>query len=219
MPSTILVHCPDCDKEMNVPAKLEGKKIRCKGCGETFVVRATPKAAVKPAKKKAAESKAVQAKAPAKPAKPAPAGQDEEEGSNPYGVTEESLAARCPHCAQEMESEDAVICLHCGYNTMTRERINTTMTVEHTAGDWILWLLPGIVCILVIFGCIGNIVFLFVWLNDVIEANQNAWWAFAPRSFQLWGTIFNLFVIFFAGRFAIKRLIFNPRPPEKIKRK
>jgi hypothetical protein len=219
MPSTIVVNCPDCDKEMKVPAELEGKKIRCKVCGETFVVRA-PRKAAKVAKK-AEAPKVVRAKpkAPAKPAKPAPSGHDDEEGSNPYGVTEESMAARCPHCAGEMESEDAIICLHCGYNTMTRERINPTMTIEHTPADWILWLLPAILCILLILGCIGCIVFLFVWLNDIIEAYKNEWWAFAPRSFQLWGTIFNLFLIFFAGRFAIKRLIFNPRPPEKIKGK
>ena len=214
MASTLIVSCPECDKQMKAPAELEGKKVRCKGCGTTFVVRAPArKAAAKPAPK-AAKPKPV----PAKPAKPAPAADEEEQGSNPYGVTEESFATRCPHCAQELESEDAVICLHCGYNTITRERISTTMTVEHTFWDWTLWLLPGILCILVILGCIGCIVFTFIWMGDIIAQNKDEWWAFAPRSFYLWVPVLNGFIIFFAGRFAIKRLIFHPRPPEKIKK-
>jgi hypothetical protein len=34
---------------------------------------------------------------------------------------------------------------------------------------------------------------------------------------QVWGTVFALFIIFFTGKFAIKRLIFNPKPPERLK--
>src|SRR5437762_3454300 len=37
MPATITVICPECDKEMKAPAEAEGKKIKCKGCGKTFV--------------------------------------------------------------------------------------------------------------------------------------------------------------------------------------
>ena len=51
MADTIPVTCPECDKSMQVPAKLAGKKIRCKGCETTITVPA-PKAAktAKPAK-------------------------------------------------------------------------------------------------------------------------------------------------------------------------
>ena len=48
---------------------------------------------------------------------------DDEEDANPYGVTALDTAPRCPDCANEMESEDAIICLHCGYNSRTRVKI------------------------------------------------------------------------------------------------
>src|SRR5262249_12001216 len=66
----------------------------------------------KPAAKAAAETP----KAP--PAKK-PHQDDEDEGihANPYGVTTLDLTPRCPHCANEMVSEEAIICVYCGYNT------------------------------------------------------------------------------------------------------
>ena len=47
---------------------------------------------------------------------------DGEEGDNPYIVNTTNLAARCPFCAKEMADQNAIICLHCGYNTLTREK-------------------------------------------------------------------------------------------------
>ena len=78
MATTIVISCPECDKQIKAPAELEGKKIRCKGCGHTFVVRASAAAgdgdgpAAKPAKKKPAPPPA-KAKAPAKGKQPAAA--------------------------------------------------------------------------------------------------------------------------------------------------
>ena len=40
--------CPECKKQMKAPAELEGKKIRCKGCGTPVPVKAA--APAKPAK-------------------------------------------------------------------------------------------------------------------------------------------------------------------------
>ena len=34
---------------------------------------------------------------------------EEEDARNPYGVTETSIAPRCPHCAYEIEPPDAAI--------------------------------------------------------------------------------------------------------------
>ena len=227
MAATIVITCPECAKQIKAPADLEGKKIRCKGCGNTFVVRAsapdededTP--AAKPAKKKPPAP--APAKAPPKPKAKAPkSGSDEEEDNpNPYDMTYESLAPRCPHCAGELESEDAVVCLHCGYNRQTRGRHATTKTIQHNWLDWTLWLGPGIFCVLLFFGMIGAIVFILTSLTPIIEdaIKEGAWWAFAPRAMQLWGVVFSLAIMFFCARFAIKRLIFRPRPPEKIKEK
>jgi DNA-directed RNA polymerase subunit RPC12/RpoP len=212
MASTLAITCPECDKQIKAPADLEGKKIRCKDCGHVFVVQAAaagkPKAEAKTAPKKAP--------APKKGAKPA---KDDDRNPNPYTVVEESLTPRCPHCAAELESAESIVCLECGYNTHSRIRHPTVLTIEHTPVDWILWLLPGIVCVFVFFSMIGFIVFLLVWSTPIIEdaVKQEAWWAFAPRAMQLWGTIFALAIMFFTARFAIRRLIFNARPPEKLK--
>jgi hypothetical protein len=64
-------------------------------------------------------------------------------------------------------------------------------------------------------------VYILTSLAPIIEdaIKEGAWWAFAPRAMQLWGTIICLVIMFFCARFAIKRLIFHPRPPEKIKEK
>src|SRR5207249_1834496 len=110
--------------------EIEGKKVRCKSCGAVFVAKAGPP--IKPAPAKAAATKP--AKPPAKPAtppKPEPAKEtlrfkeDEDDDGKAYGVTHEELGARCPECANAMESETAKICLHCGYNTITRQRKTT----------------------------------------------------------------------------------------------
>jgi hypothetical protein len=226
MATPIVTTCPECAKEIKVPANLEGKKIRCKDCENVFVVKAAAadkpakpaakpaaKAPAKPAAKKGPAPKG--AKAPAREAPPKPA--EDEENANPYGMTEEDLTPRCPHCAHELEEGD-IICLSCGYNTHTRARHGTTVSVEHNAFDWTLWLAPPIICIILALGLIGGEVFLWTSMAAIVEENKEAWWAFAPRAMSLWGTILSLAIQFFCVRFAIKRLCFHPRPPEKVKK-
>jgi hypothetical protein len=208
MANLLVFACPDCEKEIKAPAEIEGKKIRCKACGATFTAKAQAVKAGKPPKP-----------APAKPKEPpkqaAAAGLEAD--LNPYAASHLDLTPRCPHCAGEMESEDAVICLHCGYNTQTRMRVETRVLHETTGGEIFLWLLPGIICAMMILAMIGFIIFLFVSLDAVAEENKDAWWVFAPRAMRLWGIIFSLFVMFFCARFAIKRLILHPMPPERVK--
>ncbi len=49
---TISVTCPECESLFNLSDALEGKKVRCKKCGETIVVR---RAAGKKAARKTAD--------------------------------------------------------------------------------------------------------------------------------------------------------------------
>ena len=49
MPATMLITCPDCKKALKGPTELQGKKIRCKSCGHTFVVKAAAQEKAKPA--------------------------------------------------------------------------------------------------------------------------------------------------------------------------
>ncbi len=150
MAEAITIACPECEKKITAPAAAVGKKIRCKGCEHVFVVKAPAglKAAAKAPTGKPAAGKAVEAKkkpAPdAKAAKPKPAADDGEDDSKPYGVTSVDTAPRCPECASEMESEEAIICLVCGYNTRTRIRVETKAVEDVTGMMVFLWLLPGI---------------------------------------------------------------------------
>src|SRR5262249_25035339 len=154
---------------------LEGKKVRCKGCGHTFPVRAPASAKTDPAKGKA-DAKAAAAKKH---------DEDDEYGKpNPYGITHLDLTSRCPHCAKEMD-EDAIICIYCGYNTHTRMQAKLVKTIEHTAGDWILHLGAAIFCVILVFALIGGIIFLWTAARSILEQYPDEWWNFGVRATQL----------------------------------
>jgi hypothetical protein len=198
MAETITIICPSCEKSIKAPEDVVGKKIRCKGCGETFTAK-PPKApkAAKPAKK----SEAVK-----------PEGDDGEGGA--YGMRDEYLGARCPECAEKMEDGD-VICLTCGYNTVTRLKAQRRRVKEQTGGDYFWWLLPGILCALAT-------VFLLLWMagNLIYRATRkdlaemDKLYVNAMDCCLLWFTIGQIYLIYKSTRFAIRRLILNPHPPE-----
>jgi DNA-directed RNA polymerase subunit RPC12/RpoP len=218
MADTIDIACSECKKQMKVPADLAGRTIRCKACGHAFVVKAA-KAPAKAAKATAAKKPAPKG-SPAKDDAPKPPAQkvysESEVDPNPYVVTDLDLTPRCPYCTHEMEEGD-IVCLACGYNTETRIRASTTKTVENTGMDWFLWLLPPILCIFTIFGLIGFDLWICLYLKAAVE---NEWyWFVAYGGVRLWIVIFSLFFMFFAARFAFKRLVFHLRPPERVKKK
>src|SRR5437016_13861620 len=83
-----------------------------------------PSAAVKPAPP---------AEPPQPAAPPRPRGPHDDlfdEDGNPYGVTTLDLSPRCPNCANELTSADALTCLHCGYNTQTA-KLATAQKYNH----------------------------------------------------------------------------------------
>ncbi len=234
MAATIVVTCPECKKQLKGPAELEGKRIRCKACGHTFTALADPARKAEPnsppTKAKAApkaephpppaKAKTVPKAEPESPpktkaaAKGVPKGKadahafalkEEKEAKNPYQLGEVSLKPRCPQCAAELESEDAVICIACGYNTQTRTRMTTKMTIEATTMEWVAWLTPGIICAGVCLVMLGIIAFLWLILPGLLEGYL---WI------RIYGSVFAGFGGWFAGRFAFKRLVLNPRPPE-----
>jgi hypothetical protein len=217
MPAMIPINCPHCKKENNGPAELMGKKLRCKNCGETFTVQRSKV----PAAKTATSKPIKQTKTAKEEDSPilALAPEVEEEGpARPYAVTDLDLTPRCPHCANEIEEGD-LICLHCGYNTQTRERFTTRKTIEHTGMDYFLWLLPGVLCVILVLLCIAGMTYAWVKFDDHYAANKEEWWvgvAFGMFA-KIYSTVIQLFIVYFAGRFAIKRLILHPTPPEKIK--
>jgi DNA-directed RNA polymerase subunit M/transcription elongation factor TFIIS len=194
------VACPKCSDVFRASEDVLGKRIRCPACGFAFTVE-----------------KFTDAMAVAKPtAKPKPKKDDDDDAdANPFGVKTLDLAPRCPNCANEMESEDAVICLFCGYNTQTR-RIGKTKKVRHiTGGDRAKWLLPGIACLLGIVVLIITQAAYVLLFGDAMRGKDYWLWnMLCSEPSYLWMTMITCGIIWGMGRFAFKRLILEPTPPE-----
>jgi len=223
---TIVISCPECDKQLKAPADAVGKKIRCKSCEHVFVIKA-------PAKPPKAEKPAKPAN-PAKSSKPSAPTEDEED-DNPYRVAEFDESPRCPQCAYELE-EGTVICLGCGFNLRTRQQLRTRKVKQTTGEEKFFWLLPGIFAVLGVILLIGYCFFhYFAWPGilvdnwDAIEEKHGGRIAALKNDQEdipLWkGALIHpalfvfivvpsLFASFRMGRFAVERLIKHPDPPE-----
>jgi hypothetical protein len=222
MATTIAISCPKCENTIKAPAELAGKKIRCKECQHVFVVKAPP--APRPADKtdKAGKGDKPAAKAADKATKEKEAakaatgeGEEDEGDAKAYGVTEHSFLPRCAYCAKEMESEDQVVCLNCGYNHRTRERHAHKKTYETTGGEQFLWLLPGILCAVGDLILLGAIVVFWTVFPGIESENKEEWWSFmVGLPGRIWFSVICLFIGFFLGLFAVKRLILNYTRPE-----
>jgi hypothetical protein len=213
MTAAITVTCPGCVKDMRAPAAARGKKVRCKGCGHVFVVPAGPAkskpAARAPGGKKAQDEGLLPENSTIPLAREEDAVDDD---GKPYGVTTLDLTPRCPHCANEME-DGAVICLHCGYNTHSRDFHRTRKVADITGGDIFLWLLPGILCVILILVLIAFDLWYVLAVPDLVH-NSESWEWLGAGAIRLWLVIGSLFAMYHAGKFAFYRLILNPRPPE-----
>jgi len=218
--ASITIKCPECDKALKVAEESLGKKIRCKECEHVF--RAEAPAAQSAKADKAITTKPDKAKTKGKgdakaEAKPAPAKKkpydDDDDGPKNYGVTDTELGSRCPECANEME-EGAIICLTCGFNTRDRTRVRKRKIKDVTGGEIFLWQLPGYLCALVVLWFFTNIILNIVWWNWIV-AWFGADWSGVAKGLILWWIIFDIWIVYIAGKFAIKRLIFNNMPPEE----
>lgn len=239
MANTFVIACPDCAKQVKVSEEHVGKRIKCKGCGTIYPVKAPegaapaakPKTAAAP-KTKAAPSAPKTRAAPSAPkttaAPPDPPKKitDDDYDPNDYSLakTNDTLP-RCPFCAQEMESAEAMICLHCGYNTRTRMRPEVKAVYEPTAGDWFIWWLPAILVVLL---AIGMLVWYLIfwnliedWLADSLFEDEPG----PPRTYlaglgpgfmRLYHGLIILFLYVPMFRYAFKRLVKEYRPPERL---
>jgi DNA-directed RNA polymerase subunit RPC12/RpoP len=235
MAGAISVVCPSCGKKVTVRAELEGKKIRCKECKTVYpVTTGISKTA-----------SASQASAEAKKSMPhagSPGGAIEEVDSNPYGITAHEEGYRCPVCANEMDSPEAIICLHCGFNTKTRETARTRHVHDTTGEDRFMWMLPAILCIIAIF------VMILIW---ILYHFALPYWIFGDKfdeimdkpgvgtrnklagderlgqdstlsylfhyGVEIWLILGFIFLAYLCIRFAVYRLILHPDPPEREK--
>jgi predicted Zn finger-like uncharacterized protein len=231
----MLISCPECQTKIKAPDSMLGKKIRCKECKHVFLVQPPAKPqAVTAEKKPPAAGKPKPA--PAKKA-PAPAAAQEsgdlDDDGKPYGVTEGGETFRCPQCAAAMESDDAIVCLECGFNTRTRALARTRRIRDITGNDKFLWLLPGILCVVAILLMVGYWCFHHFALPGIVYDNWDElldkhptrtkalgddavpWTGmFFSPAIELWMALIFAFASYKAGKFAVKRLIINPEPPE-----
>jgi predicted Zn finger-like uncharacterized protein len=229
MATTFVIACPECSKQVRVSDEHVGKKIRCKGCGNVFPVAAdgagAPKTQAAPGAAKT-QAAAGGPKTKAAPPSPPPRPEDDPEyDPNKYILAQvNDTLPRCPFCAKEMPSVEALICLHCGYNTRTRERPHVKQVYAHTPAELILWWLPAIFTILFIAGM--WVWYYFFW--DLIEEWLAESWfedepgpprtylaGLSPGMFRLYHALFIVFAMVPLVRFIWKRLVTHNKPPEK----
>jgi hypothetical protein len=238
--ATVEIQCPECENPLKVPESVFGKKIKCKQCEHAFVVQDPNAKAVKPSKPGGAGVKVKKEEEPKPEPKPeAAAGpykfqdDDDDDGAspNPIGVVDggEDIA-RCPFCAKELEPPDAVVCIHCGFNNVTRTRAESKKVWAPDSSDWMNHLGPGVGALII---CVALIVFdIFVLLNmrewltgsflesdqaDVSDPTRKALLV-KPGAFiaLIWAA--TVMPIVGTARFAIKRLAIDNKPSEKLKK-
>ena len=243
MPGTLTISCPQCGKAFAVPAEVAGKRVRCKSC-QTVVTVPAAGAAPAPPVARAVPVRAVpaarpadapipfkpEAPAPAVAAKPPPAADDEDDDPNPYGVIKDDLdVPRCPFCASELDSPEATVCKECGYNLTERRRHESKKVYELTFGDYAAHVGPAIACVIVVIGVLALDIYCFLNMRDwltgsfldeqsksEITGTQN--FIVPPYCFNLWIGVMSAFVCWVSGKFAFKRLVYNSRPTERIKK-
>lgn len=217
MANIYVIACPDCGKQIKVPEETIGKKIRCKQCETIFPInesraKLVPKTApaAAPANKKETAKKQE--------------AEDLENDRNPYALAKDhDDTPRCPHCVKELESADAKICLNCGYNLITRTRVETKKVYEATGGEVFMWLLPGIVAVIVIITLITVSIICMVkttsWMNDGVlheKVDGKDKYLIHPGCFKLFNGLLTAFICYHLGRYAYKRLVVNNKPPELL---
>jgi len=197
MPTLMMILCPHCKKQLKGPVELQGKKVRCKACSQVFVVQ---ESAPLPESKE----EATKADAKAKNAEP-----------QMYQMTEAIRGVpRCPHCAGELESEDAVICLHCGYNQLTGQRINVVKAYSTSSTEVLMWRLPGVIGAVLCLVMLVSVCLLWLTLSRTTSDGKEIWWV---SPFQIWGSVIAACVGYLGARMAVTRLILEPKPPEELK--
>jgi hypothetical protein len=154
----------------------------------------------------------------------------EEENENPYGVTKDDLdVPRCPFCAGELDPPDTKVCLECGYNLLERKRHASKKVYETTAGDYFKHWLPAIAWIVVLLAlftlAIVSTLQMGDWLtgsflekDDKNPVTLQPEFYLPPFAFNLCTWVCTCFIFSLGIKFIVKRLIYNWRPTEVVKK-
>ena len=225
MAAVLNVTCPNCGKALKVPAELEGKRVKCKGCDKPF-----PVAAPKPAAKAPPPAEA----SGARPEPPAAASPDrykvtwDDEADNDgsaVGVIKEEDVPRCPHCAKELNPPDAVVCVNCGFNSRTRSKAETRKVYEPTGAEWASHLFPGVAAVTaVVVLMVLDVVCAFnmrSWMeggmleDDAVGLDGKKKMYVSPGAFIMFVLFGSIVAIAPLARIGFKRLFVNYLPEEK----
>ena len=213
MAGNLVVVCPECEKKFKPKSDVSGKKIKCPFCKETFVVPAAKETdddqeekarpdAIKSGKPKPEEVKA---------AAPSTGGEFDRD-ENPYDVKHVDLVPRCPNCTQEMGNHE-IICLACGYNTLTRQWGKTEKTFGITFKRHITYLAPALGSAAFVFFAILFVLYYTIvspyHVADVMVVSLSD-----HESMRMWITLIMLGIIWAAGIFCFKKFIEKPKPDE-----
>jgi hypothetical protein len=200
MPAPAVITCPACKKRFKGKPELGGKKIKCPKCAEPFVV---PNEDAAPKREKVAASKASN-----EITFDAPVNEDA------YGVGKVDLWPRCPHCAQEMETKDAVICLNCGFNTMTRQLGQTIKLQGLTRTEHFLYLFSSLMLVALFIAIVILLVYYDVLMTQRLASLKWASWV-THESLRFWTTIVILALLWTIGKFAFDTLALQPVPSQE----
>ena len=229
MSTTIPFSCPNCDGTLVVPVAAAGKRVKCKHCQAIIAVpSATP---AKPVAKPVAKAVPVVPPPPPPPAADANAplkfkdDDEEDDNPNPYGVVTESDVPRCPHCATELDPPDTKVCLNCGYDMQTRQRHKSKKVYETTTQDVMSYQSPAYIWIVVLIALI--VIDVLFWMNmeswmvggfldreEPNPATQRPQFLVGPNCFNVFYSVFLMFMMWFGLRVIIKKLIIQPKPTE-----
>jgi hypothetical protein len=208
-----VVACPFCDKQFRIQAKSLGAKLRCKGCEQIFTAEAVPSKNPSPRSPKPVPPAGKKTESP-----PKKNADDEEEEGGAYGAIQEQEPPRCPNCVQELESENQVICLNCGFNNKTRT-LNRVKKVQHKDFvDYLKWHAYPIVCTIIFIITAVLLILYYVryrqWAIDN-RAEDTVAWLLSNQVSQIYIWVAALTIFWKCGKPAVTRFIFHPHPPEE----
>jgi ssDNA-binding Zn-finger/Zn-ribbon topoisomerase 1 len=218
-----VVTCPNCEKKFKAKADVRGKKILCPFCDQSFVVdgvameeKAEPAGIALAGDDDGTIPLANDAGTIALAGKSAGARDEEDEpvdNDDPYGVTHVDTDPRCPNCTEKMVPRNAVVCLACGYNTLTREWGKTEKTLGVSFGRHFVYLLPGIFALagLVLYICL-QVFFASPWPSLVAGINWLEWTDY--EGLRMWTTTGGFFILMYLGHYCYRRFVVKPFPDE-----
>lgn len=190
------IACPACKKRFKGKPELVGKRIKCPACAEPFVVPADEAAPV-----------------PAKVEKsPAPIAMTPMVEEATYGLEQYDESPKCPNCAQPMLDKEAIVCVYCGYNTLTRVYGKTKKLVQLTRAEHLKYLTPAIVAATIFFLILICLFVLNLIVPPMVE-NTKADWV-ASEALRMWTTMLMVALLWALAVFTFKRMVMAPRPPD-----